>query len=242
MSYRIALNTISASGIEPLSLWGLKYLPQLRYQNPSQIIHGKTFMHSLTDLQSFMFSTVFRLQMSAWIEKVACYRGRVGAVFFKKVGRIWGRAVVHLSRTHFHTWNRIPHQAPHLDASDFNPAVCQIHVGHVAVALQSFGQDLHVAALRRGRNGQRLAAPRLHGGNVHESVEPRVFSGEIQLRNAGLVQDSCQGLAMQWRFDGMTWWPCSDLSSCQRCSSFFTSKEPQWTEPYAFVSGPPLDM
>ena len=54
-----------------------------------------------------------------------------------------------------------------------------------------------MAALRRGRNGQRLAAPRLHGGNIQDSVEKAVFSGEVELRNASLVQDSCQRLAIQ---------------------------------------------
>ena len=86
--------------------------------------------------------------------------------------------------------------APDLDAFDLNPAFFQIQVRHVAVALQSFRQDLHLAALRRGRNGQRLAAPRLHGGNIHASVAI-VFSGEVQLHNAGLVQDTCQRLAIQ---------------------------------------------
>ena len=118
--------------------------------------------------------------MSPRIEKTTCYGRRVGVVDQK-------------SRKNL---NRIPHQAPHLDAFDLNLAHFQIQVCHVAVGLQSFRQDLHFAALRRGRNGQRLAAPRLHGGNVHASVAI-VFSGEIQLRNAGLVQDSCQRLAIQ---------------------------------------------
>ena len=44
------------------------------------VLHGKNFMHSLTDLQSFMCSRVFRLQMSPRIEKTTCNSGRVGDV------------------------------------------------------------------------------------------------------------------------------------------------------------------
>ena len=106
-----------------------------------------------------------------------------------------------------------------LDAFDTDAAALQIQMRHGSIDLQhlshllakckcarhlfDFGQDLHFAALRRGRNGQRLAAPRLHGGNVHASVS-EILSREVQLRNAGLVQDSCQRLAVQSRFDGMT--------------------------------------
>ena len=54
------------------------------------------------------------------------------------------------------------------------------------------------------QNGQRLAAPRLHSGIVHESVKEEVFSGKVQLRNAGLVQDGCHGLAIQSSKTGCT--------------------------------------
>ena len=136
------------------------------------------------------------------IEHVTRYGRRVGAVDQKRRKNL---VLFSFSASPHTSTPETGSQAPHLDAFDFNLAPCQIQVRQVAVGLQSFGQDLDFAALRRGRNGQRLAAPRLHGGIVHASVHSaKHLSGEIQLRNAGLVQDSHQRLAMQSRFDGMT--------------------------------------
>ena len=184
---------------------------------PSQIIQGKNSSDSLTDLQSCMFSNSFRLQICAWIEKTTCSHGRrVGAVDQKSRKNPGSRAIV-ISEHTATPETRIPHQAPHLDAFDSNLAKFQIQVGHVAVALQSFRQDLHFAALRRGRNGQRLAAPRLHGGNVHASVlsasifwrnsapQCRSRAGHLPTPGHPIIQKTV-ALLLEW-FDD----PCSSL-------------------------------
>ena len=66
------------------------------------------------------------------------------------------------------------------------------------------------------------------------SSAPQCRSRSGQLPTPG------HAIAVRW-IDLMTlFWPFI-LSSFRRCSSFFTNKEPQWTEPHVFGSGPPLD-
>ena len=181
--------------------------------SPSQTIHSKNSSDSLTDHQSCMFSIDSRLLMSPWIEKATCYHGgRVGAVDQKKSEES-GKVLVHLLT--------LLHLKP--DPTPGSPPWClRLRSRTIPNSSASRGRcspklwpGPALCSAPESQNGRRLAAPRLHGGNVHASFVP-VFSGQVQLRNAGLVQDSCQRLAIRsskkrLQFDGMIWWPVLDL-------------------------------
>ena len=218
-------------------------------QNPStanpKSSTSSIFIHSFTDLQNFMYVLI------NVTPNRACYvLPRQSRWCGSKKSEESGRDIVNLS-TLLRLKPGSPHQAPHLDAFDSNIALFQIQVRHVAVGLQSFRQDLHFAALRRGRNGQRLAAPRLHGGNVRDSVANEVLSGEIQVRNAGLVQDSCQRLAhpiiqkllhFYWNDLMILVHPFSIFTCFHSVRPAWQARRSQWTEPHVFGSGPPPSM
>ena len=220
---------------------------------PSQIIHGKNSSDSLTDLQSeHVFDRVFRLQMSAWIEKTTCYGRRVGAVVLKKVGRIWGRAIVHLSRTHFHTWNPDPTPGsptlmpstpiPHFSKFTWVTWLLLSKALARTCTLQRSGEAGTVKDLQHHAC---TVATSMRASNISYFLEK--FSSAMQVS----FRTVCQRLAMQsskkmvalllleW-FDD----PCSSFF---RSLHAFTSVRPasqarssQWTEPHVFGSGPHL--
>ena len=145
----------------------------------------------------------------------------------------------YLISLHFYAWNRIPTPGSgpwclRLLWSSWNPNrlwFCTLSnsSGSRGCCSPKLWPGPALCRAPESQKGQRLAAPRLHGGNVHASVPRHVFSREVQLSNARLVQDSCQRLAIQSSKKtcctsiGMIWWSFFILSQSLHA---FTSVRP----------------